>query len=82
MSTTPIAGSTMVNQGISISVTPVNKIEQIFPLVESTRTPGHEGQDSKILELLDSARAWQIEKEQISNALMHELFELYDELII
>ena len=34
-------------------------------------------QDSKRLELLDSVRTRQIEKEQIANALMHELFKEY-----
>ena len=77
MSTTPIAGSKMVNQGISLGETPVSKTEQSLPLAESTRTPGHQRQDSKRLELLDLARARQIEKEQIANALMHQLFEEY-----
>ena len=77
MSTTPIAGSKMVNQGISLGKTPVNKAEQSLPIAESTRTPGHQRQDSKRLELLDSAKTRQIEKEQIANVLMHELFEEY-----
>ena len=36
-------------------------------------------QDSRRLELLDSIRARQREKEQIANALMHELFEYMQE---
>ena len=42
MSTTPIAGSKMVNQGTSLGKTPVNKTEQSLPIAESTRTPGHQ----------------------------------------
>ena len=77
MSTTPIAGNKMVNPGVSLGETPVSKTEQSLPLAESTRTPGHQIQDSKRLELIDSIRARQKEKEQIVNALMHELFEEY-----
>ena len=77
MSTTPIAESKMVNPGVSLGESPVSKTEQSLPLAESTRTPGHQIQDSKKLELLDSIRARQREKEQIANALMHELFEEY-----
>ena len=77
MSTTPIAGSKMVNQGISLGETPVSKTEKSLPLAESSRTPGHQRQDSKRLQLLDSVRARRIEKEQIANALMHELFKEY-----
>ena len=62
---------------VCLGETPVSKTEQSLPLAESTRTPGHQRQDSKRLKLLDSVRAWQIEKEQIANALMHELFEDY-----
>ena len=43
MSTTPIAGKT----------------EQSLPLAESTRTPGHQIQDSRRSELLDSIRSRQ-----------------------
>ena len=77
MSTTPIAGNQMVNPGISLGETPVNKTEQSLPLAESTRTPSHQMQDSRRFELLDSIRARQREKEQIANALMRELFEDY-----
>ena len=77
VSTTPIAGNQMVNPGISLGETPVNKTEQSLPLAESTRTPSHQIQDSRRFELLDSIRARQREKEQIANALMHELFEDY-----
>ena len=47
MSTTPIAGNKMVNPGVSLGETPVSKTEQSLPLAESTRTPGHQIQDSK-----------------------------------
>ena len=77
VSTTPIAGNQMVNPGISLGETPVNKTEQSLPLAESTRTPSHQMQDSRRFELLDSIRARQREKEQIANTLMHELFEDY-----
>ena len=77
VSTTPIAGNQMVNPGISLGETPVNKTEQSLPLAESTRTPSHQIQDSRRFEMLDSIRARQREKEQIANALMHELFEDY-----
>ena len=77
VSTTPIAGNQMVNPGISLGETPVNKIKQSLPLAESTRTPGHQMQYSRRFELLDSIRARQREKEQIANAFMHELFEDY-----
>ena len=77
MSTTPIAGNKMVDQGVSLGETPVSKTEHSLPLAESTRTPGHQIQDSKRLVLLDSIKARQREKEQIANALMHELFEEY-----
>ena len=77
MSTTPIAGNKMIDQGVSLGETPVSKTEQSLPLAESTRTPSHQIQDSRRLELLDSIRARQREKEQIANALMHELFEEY-----
>ena len=77
MSTTPIAANKMVNLGISLGETPVSKVEQSLPLAESTRTPGHQIQDSRRSELLDLIRARQREKEQIANALMHELFEDY-----
>ena len=46
-------------------------------MAESTRTPGHQIQNSKRSELIDSIRPRQREKEQIANALMHELFEEY-----
>ena len=62
MSTTPIAGDKMDDQGISLGETPVSKTEQSLPLAESTRTPGHQIQDCKRLELLDSIRARQREK--------------------
>ena len=75
MSTTPIAGSKMTSQGVSIDVTPGNRIEQSLPLAESTRTPGHQDQNLKRLESLVSRKAWQVEREQIANTLMHELFE-------
>ena len=77
VSTTPIAGNQMVNPGISLGETPVSKTEQSLPLAKSTRTPSHQMQDSRRFELLDSIRARQREKEQIANALMHELFEDY-----
>ena len=77
VSTTPIAGNQMVNPGISLGETPVSKTEQSLPLAESTRTPSQQIQDSRRFELLDSIRARQREKEQIANALMHELFEDY-----
>ena len=50
MSTTPIAGSEMASQGIGIDITPGNRIKQSLPLAESTRTPGHQGQNPKRFE--------------------------------
>ena len=52
MSTTPIAGNQMVNPGISLGETPVNKTEQSLPLAESTRTPSQQIQDSRRFELI------------------------------
>ena len=57
MSTTPIAGNKMVDQGVSLGETPVSKTEQSLPLAESTRTPGHQIPDTKRLELLDSMKS-------------------------
>ena len=74
MSTTPLAGNKMSSQSLSTDITPGNKSNQSLPLAESTRTPGHQGQTPKNVELLASAKARQLE-ERTSIALMHELLD-------
>ena len=74
MSTTPLAGNKIGSQSMSTDITPVNKSSQSLPLAEATRTPGHQGQTPKGVELLASAKARQLE-ERTTRAIMHDLLD-------
>ena len=71
VSTTPIAGNKMVDQGISLGETPhSSKTEQSLPLAESPRTPSHQIQDSKKLELLEIQSGLDREKKNKQQMLL------------
>ena len=52
MSATPLAGSEINKQELSIDITPEGKMGQHLPIAESTRTPGLQGQSLKDSETL------------------------------